>query len=210
MSHPVGLAVFGDKLLVSDSGNDRILVWNSWPVSHGQAADAVIGQDDLVSCTQNRGEATINGKGFNAPVYLWSDGNRLAVPDLVNNRVLIWNSWPGTGSEMRSADLVLGQENLLSHEPATTSTGMNGPEAVTFDGRRLFVSDSNNNRVLIWNGFPNTDAQAANVVIGQPDFDTADWPAIGPAYFDYPGQVASIEGKLFVPDNGSNRVLIFE
>ena len=210
MNKPTGLAMYGEKLLVSDVRNDRVLVWNSWPQTNGQPADDVIGQDDLDSCPVNRGETAVTGRGFNIPAFIWSDGNRLAIPDLSNNRVLIWNSWPGTAADMRNADLVLGQQTLNSDLSQVGSTGMSGPEAVLFDGKRMFVADSDNNRVLIWNAFPVSSGQAADVVLGQPDFETNDIPDISSATFDYPGQMSVINGKLFVPDWDGNRILIFE
>ena len=210
MNRPTGLAMYGDKLLVSDVRNDRVLVWNSWPETNGQPADDVIGQDDLVSCSANRGETAVTGRGFDIPAFLWSDGERLAIPDLSNNRVLIWNSWPGTASDMREADLVLGQLALDANLSQVGQSGMAGPEAVLFDGERMFVSDSSNNRVLIWNGFPLRSGQAADIVLGQADFETNDIPDISPTSFDYPGQLSVINGKLFVPDWDGNRVLIFE
>lgn len=212
MNSPTGLAVFDGKLLVSDTSNDRILVWNTWPTTNGQAADAVLGQDDFVTCTENRGAggATVTGRGFNAPVFIWSDGTHLAVPDLWNKRVLLWNQWPGTGTEMVAADVVLGQEDFVSNGGGVSATTLKGPESVMFDGDRLFVSDSGNNRVLVWNSWPTTNAQAADIVLGQPDFESDFWPETGPATFNYPGQATSINGMLLVPDWSNNRTLIFK
>lgn len=212
MNTPAGLAVFDGKLLVSDTSNHRILVWNTWPTINGQAADAVLGQDDLVSCTNNRGDGfnVVSGRGFNGPVFIWSDGVHLAVPDQNNNRVLLWNQWPGTDSDMVAADVVLGQADFVSYGSGLSASAMNAPQSAMFDGTRLFVSDSNNNRVLIWNSWPDANTKTADVVLGQPDFETNDWPDAGSDNFSYPGQAVSINGKLLVPDWDNSRIMIFE
>lgn len=210
MGKPNGLAVLGGRLLVADQNSHRIMVWNDWPTQNGQPADGVLGQEDLESCGRNRGLGEVTGRGFDIPVFIWSDGKRLAVPEFDNNRVLLWKSWPGSGADMRPADVVVGQQNLTSNTPALGSTGLDGPESVTFDGKRLFVTDVNNNRVLIWNSFPASNGQPANVVLGQTDFESSEDAGSDADSFDYPGQPASINGKLLVPDWDGHRIMIFE
>lgn len=46
---------------------------------------------------------------------------------------------------------------------------MYSPRGVFVDDRHVVVADSGNHRVLIWHGFPDTDEQSADVVLGQPD-----------------------------------------
>ena len=43
---------------------------------------------------------------------------------------------------------------------------------------RLLVADTNNSRVLVWLTFPTTNGQAADFVLGQPDFTTGT-PGVG-------------------------------
>ena len=40
---------------------------------------------------------------------------------------------------------------------------------MTSNGNQLFVADTGNNRVLVWNGFPTNNDGAADRVLGQAD-----------------------------------------
>lgn len=44
------------------------------------------------------------------------------------------------------------------------------PRGVCLADGKLFVADTGPNRVFIWHQLPTEDGQAANVVLGQPDF----------------------------------------
>ena len=109
MSSPEVLTVAGDKLIVSDSENNRVLIWNSIPTENGQAADVVLGQADFDNCDENRG-STVAADTLYQPTGLWSDGTRLVVQDSDNSRTLIWNTFPTSNGQ--PADLVLGQDDF--------------------------------------------------------------------------------------------------
>lgn len=53
---------------------------------------------------------------FNHPTGLASDGARFLLCDRFNNRVLIWNTLPGTCDAQ--PDLVLGQKSFFTNNPA--------------------------------------------------------------------------------------------
>ncbi len=97
---------------------------------------------------------------FNHPGNVATDGTRLLLADRNNNRVLIWNSLP-TGNS--APDIVLGQENFYSNYPGTDMNKMNWPIGVSVYGGKVLVTDTYNNRVLIWNSFPTTNGQAADM-----------------------------------------------
>src|SRR5262249_31148775 len=46
---------------------------------------------------------------------------------------------------------------------------LNFPRFALSDGKRLFVADAGNDRVLVWNSIPTHNGQPADVVLGQPD-----------------------------------------
>jgi len=50
---------------------------------------------------------------------------------------------------------------------------MRGPQGVWIQGTRLFVADTDNSRILVWNTIPTSNYQAADYVLGEPDFNTA-------------------------------------
>jgi hypothetical protein len=203
-----GLFVVGGKLIVSDRNNNRVMIWNSIPTANGANADVVVGQTDFTSAV-----TAVTQTNLNEPEGLWSDGTKLVVADFMNNRVMIWNTFPTTNGA--PADVVLGQTDFTSFEAPTppTSQSLDRPGGVASDGTRLFVEDSGNARILVFNTFPTANDPAADIVLGQPDFTHNDAnggsstpTAMG---FGFPFGMSIIGNQLFVDDESNNRFVVF-
>jgi hypothetical protein len=214
LSYPTAVFYDGVNLFVSDSGNHRILIWNGLPTTNGEAADLVLGQANFSGDQPNRGTFGADAEYLNSPEGLYSDGTHLFSADNGNSRVLIWNTVPTTNGQ--EADVVVGQEDFTTRQcnrlevfafPDTTCQ----PHGVAFDGTKLYVSDTINNRVLIWNNLPTTNGEDADVVIGQENFSDEDGnkggsdPTIDSLYS--PHALLVTGSKLYVTDPGNNRVL---
>jgi hypothetical protein len=91
--------------------------------------------------------------GMRLPTAVASDGNTLAVVDTANNRILIWTSIPGTNGV--EANFVVGQPDFKSSlvQPLSAHS-LRGPQGVWIQNGKLFVADTGNSRVLIWNSIP--------------------------------------------------------
>ena len=206
LSTPVCAVVEGDRLFVSDFGNDRLLIWEGLPAANGAPASLVLGQSDMLT----NGSATTSG-GFDGPAGFCVAAGRILVADSGNNRILIWSSIPASSGV--PADLVLGQTDFTSRLPnrggQPTATGLDGPLAVWSDGTRIVVADSGNHRLLIWNRFPSAAGTPADVVVGQTSVFAAQARA-GADGMRAPTDVDSDGVRLFVADAGNNRVLVFD
>jgi DNA-binding beta-propeller fold protein YncE len=90
--------------------------------------------------------------------------NFLHVVDHSNNRVLVFNVAPGSIANGENASYVLGQTNFTTAAGATTQSGMRLPSGLDYDATytRLFVGDSSNNRVMVFNVAPGTIANGEN------------------------------------------------
>jgi hypothetical protein len=148
------------------------------------------------------------------PTGVWTDGTRLLVADNYNHRVLLWNQFPTTQGQ--PADVVLGQTSFSTNAATTTATGMNTPSYVTATALQLFVTDTQNHRVLVWNQLPTTHGAAADLVLGQADFTSAvpyD-PATGgdpsARSLNQPAGVFVAWPRVLVSDSGNHRVLVYE
>ncbi len=204
---PAAIYSDGTKLYISDYAHSRILAWNSMPTVSNQAADFVIGQPNMTNNTITSGAA-----GTYSPTGVFSDGTRLYVGDTMHNRTLIWNSLPTTDGA--AADIVLGQpdfNNTASNYVVLNAASLNTPNFIHSDGIRLFVADSLNHRVLIWNNIPTSNGQAADVVLGQPDLvsNTSNNGGVSGSSLNNPNSVFSDGTRLFVSDSGNNRVLVW-
>ncbi len=193
----------GNKLLVADGTNNRILIWNSIPTSNGQAADVVVGQPDFSTTTAGTSASKMN---YPTGIYVTISG-KLIVTEFKNNRVLIFNKIPTTNGT--SADVVIGQSSFTTNSTGNAANQMDGPwdAGVTPDGR-LLISDDNNNRILIFNQIPTTNGASADLVIGQTGFGLSTG-GTSASQFKLPNVTVSPEGKLACGDYGNNRVLIF-
>lgn len=198
ISQPLGgIATDGDTFYAVDSGNNRILGWNSVPAS-GAAADFVIGQDSFSTSAPGTGATRLA-----LPASVFIANGKLIVADSGNNRVLIWNALPTANVP---ANVVLGQAGFTTADPGTSATGLSFPVAAVVGNNHLIVSDQNNNRVLIWNTVPSASNAAADVVIGQADFSLN---AAGDQEdgLSLPAGLWSDGFRLLVADSGNNRVM---
>jgi sugar lactone lactonase YvrE len=220
--YPIGVVVdSGENLYVSDVVLSRILEFNT-PVASGNAASLVFGQQNLTSngC-DNPG---IGAQSLCGPVGLALDSaENLYAADSDNNRALEFNAPLAANPPNTAADLVLGQPDLTHSGPnMTKSDGLYSPFGIAIDRsvtpNRLYVADMLNSRVLGWNSVPAfTNGQAANIVIGQPDFFSwgcnrslpeASIPAPTANSLCQPEAVAvDPDGNLYVADTTNNRVL---
>ncbi len=189
---PQGVWIQNGKLFVADTQSHRVLIWNRIPTSNGAAADVVVGQPNFTTATEQdltRAIVAPTASTLLNPVSVTTDGTRLYVADLAHNRVLIWNTIPTTNGA--AADVVIGQpdfttavannsEKLCESNGTDADTGdptyparcartLDFPRYALSDGKRLFVADGGNDRVLIYNSVPTTSAPTPDVILGQFD-----------------------------------------
>jgi len=192
----------------------------------GQAARLVIGQTSFTSQASGASNTLLGGAGgiaFANNTLFVADSNRVGFTP-TNNRVLMFQNLsqtlPVPTGEIPAysgtcpvcggqATVVLGQPDFLSTNFHTTQNGMRNPVAVATDGRILAVADTENNRILIWNTIPASNGQPADIVLGQPNFNTVQPIAATASSFRGPEGVWIQNGKLFVADTQNNRILIW-
>ncbi len=233
-----GIFVFGTNLYVPDVNSNRILVFDAvenWPAEttrFSPAARAVVGQDSFNVGRPNRNGLAVGPNGFAYPVSVWVGGSEMYVADAANNRVLVL---PGRDFAFNAASRVIGQVRLdqsganlvegrefyfldgFTNERTAVGNGLGGT-CVALDGDRLYVADSQNNRVL---GFADVrrikPLDFANLVIGQADLSGTvvngpggDAGSTSERGLNSPTCVAvDKEGNLWVADTGNGRVLRF-
>jgi uncharacterized protein (TIGR03437 family) len=192
LSGPQGVWFQNGKLLVADTHNSRVLIWNKIPTSNNQPADVVLGEPNFTTryIAPPAGPVAAANTLYD-PVSVTSDGTHLFVADLGNHRVLIWNEIPT--SNQTPADVVLGQPNMTSSYgnnsnnlcpsngvdisgnptyPVLCANTMSYPRFALSDGTRLYVADGGNDRVLIYKSIPTVSNTTPDNVLGQPDFNS--------------------------------------
>ena len=184
------------------------------PICVGTAS-VVLGQPDFNTTTTN---LTTTQNNIRLPTAVASDGVRLVVADTNHNRIMIWNHIPTTNNA--NADVVVGQPNFNTGTVPTngtpSATTMNGPQGVWIQNGKLYVADTQNNRILIYNKIPTTNGAPADVVLGQPNFTTFVQVDLSQQNTNATAQnmlnpvsVTSDGTRLFVTDLGYNRILIW-
>ena len=232
-----GIAYAADRLFIADDNrigaapaNNRILIFGNLsgtlpaptaalqynsvcPVCVGTAS-VVLGQPDFTTNTTN---LNASPSDLRQPTAVASDGVHLVVADTNHNRVMIWNKIPTANNT--PADVVVGQPDFVTLNPppgTPTATTLRGPEGVWIQNGRLYIADTQNNRILIYNTIPTKNGAAADVVLGQPNFttfvqiDITQQTAVAAANnMLNPVSVTSDGTRLYVTDLGFNRVLIW-
>ncbi|WP_231292587.1 hypothetical protein [Leptospira meyeri] len=203
------IASSSNRLFVSDTVNNRQLIYNTLPTSN-VAADVVLGVSNFTTA----GPGTCSNVDLSSSEGVSTANGKLFVADEGHHRVLIWNTIPT--SNYTPPDIVLGQADFNSCNsnrggPTPTASSLATPGGVWSDGTRLFVADSSNGRVLVWNTIPTTNGQPADLVLGQANMEsnvsatTASGFSVGGVYNLFSNGV-----QLFIGDGYNNRVLIWD
>ena len=121
------------KVVVADSYNDRILIWNTFPTRSGQPADVQLTHADLAW-----------------PWGVWTDGTRLAATSTSKSKILFWNTLPSSGNPAPSFSSTGGGQ-------------LGTPRTITTNGRWFGVGDHNSRAgagditTHVWQTFPTSD-----------------------------------------------------
>ena len=195
---------------VASLGAFFLLTANSYAAVY--QASYVLGQSDFVSSGANTTQATLN---YPQDMAYDSVNHRLFVVDSSNSRVVVFDVATTTIQNGENASYVLGQTDFVSSNTATTQDGMNNPISVAYDAvnDRLFVADTYNNRVLVFNVAPGTiqNGENASYVLGQTDFTSAT-ATVSQSGMNQPSGLAfdPTNDRLFVGDLYNSRVLVFD
>ncbi len=205
---PRGVCLHGQRLIACDSGNHRVLLWNTLPQRSGQEADVVLGQRDFTSEGPAAGGPR---RGLHLPTGVLVVQGRLVVCDAWHHRLLVWERLPQENGT--PPDYALGQPDLDHTQPnrggEPDGRSFYWPYGAAWLQGWFYVADTGNRRVLGWQGFPQPD-QPADLVLGQ-DSPRARLEnrggAPGPDTFRWPHAVAGNREWFFVADAGNHRVL---
>ncbi|MDH7518062.1 MAG: hypothetical protein QHH19_06970 [Candidatus Thermoplasmatota archaeon] len=162
--HSMGIASDQNHLLLADTCNNRILIWNTLPTGN-IAPDVVLGQKDFNTNTPGTTQDKLRW-----PVAVATDGEKVIVADTYNNRFLIWNKFPTKNGE--PADLVLGQDDFTTSSENVDQNSICWPWAVWTNGEKLIVTSTRGCSILIWNSFPTKNNQNPDLVLTNNDFGT--------------------------------------
>lgn len=213
---PFGVWVEQNKLLIADAYNHRVLVYDAIPSTHNACANTVIGQVDSTGGAANQGNSYSNSNTLYEPRYICVKNNKLMISDTNNNRVLIFDGIPNFNNT--SANIAVGQQDTThgavnQGKPNPDATTLACPQGVWWDGKKFYVAEYLNNRVLIFNSLPTGNNIPGNVVIGQKNF-TSSSPnqGIGPGAntLSRPYTLLVANSMLFVADFNNHRVLIYK
>ena len=215
---PVGLAV--DSLggvYVADSSNSRVLHYLD-PFAGDSTADRVFGQDNFTNRNSDFPYGTASSLAAPNGVSI-GPGNDLWVADTIGHRAVRFANAPAQPTTGASANLILGQSGFVStgtfppYAPGCAANRMNAPAGIfAAASGRVYVADSSNHRILVFNP-PFTNGMNAAAVIGQANLTScADnrGGTVGAATLSNPrGVFEDTDGTLFVADTGNNRVLVY-
>lgn len=174
------VATADGKLLVADSDNHRILVWNTFPTATGQSASFAI------------------NLGADAwPWGIWSNGTKVAATLTSKGMLKLWNTFPTTGNE--PADVTI---------TSSTTNCLGTPRGIVSNGTAILTGDhngrcGNSSAAHVFTSWPTSSAAAPAYDIVPDDANYA-WPhgtfdsSSGKLYLlsrklvEYPGASASL------------------
>jgi sugar lactone lactonase YvrE len=210
----LGVAVdkVSGRLFVADTFNGhRILSWPSVSSFYNaQPADVMLGQPDEFTAGCNTGG--VSASSLCIPYGLAVDSaGALYVSDRSNNRILRYVPPFATGM---AASGIFGQGGSFTTGTANnggiSANSLSAPRGLAVDNGALFVHDSGNRRVLVYNN-PNGDF-TADAVIGQADMTSAVSSAASSTRFGGgdSGLALDSSGRLYLAIGiGDSRVLRF-
>jgi uncharacterized protein (TIGR03437 family) len=176
LRYPTGLTIDATgRIYVSDT-LARVLIYQSSPQTTGNPAMKMLGQVIVPTGQQPPSVPNSTQFGYPAGLAMIANNTQLVVADAAYNRLMVFaalDSWLSTPnippSSSPAAISVIGQADYSGNTASAAASGLNAPSQVAVSGSELFVTDSGNNRVVV---FPQaaTGGTPATRELGQLDF----------------------------------------
>ncbi len=202
-----GAAVSDTHLVVFDQGLGRALIFNKSTPREG--AIAVLGRTSFTDfCMSSCSSRTAS---FYYPLAgAFDSQNRFYVNDNGGNRILVYNTLPTTSGA--AADFVLGQDDFTT---TTANSGgivagqLNSPQGVFAFGDRLYVADTYNQRVLVFQLPITQNRQLPILSIGSASVNSLGGGAISATNLSFPAGIFTDGSRLFITEWIGNRILVY-
>jgi hypothetical protein len=210
-----GVAICDGRLVVADTGNRRVLVWDAIPERNGTPADLVLGQRDFTTRDDGGGLAA-GAVGMRWPHAVAMAAERLFVADAGASRIMIWHRLPSSNGAPCHA--VLGQAGFdgIDHNRGAYDPGaatLNMPYGIASLSGMIVVADTANSRLLGHDLATIATGIAADRLAGQRSFHDKGENRWAPADRDalcWPYGIATCGNTAIVADSGNNRVLLWD
>jgi sugar lactone lactonase YvrE len=194
------------NLFVGDTGNHRVLVFNmSGSISNNMNATNVLGQPDF---TSGASPGFTQSSTPSAAAITVDDARHIVfVGDAA--RVLAFDISSGITNGM-NASYVIGQPDFTSS--LLDNAHIEYVAGLSYDPltHRLYVSDSNHTRVLVFDVTTLSDGPTPIAVLGQPDLNTVNYNTAQNGLSGPRGlSVDATNHLLYVADSNNRRILIF-
>ncbi len=206
LNRPSHVSVCTDgRLLVTDTGNHRILIWNQIPQDSFVPADFVIGQENFETAASGVGPYKLN-----QPVAAFCTHQGILVSDGGNHRVLLFSR-----QDYRKARLVIGQPDFFANKPSCSQSSLGRVEDLWIDGNQLLIADTSHHRILFFGTFPTHNGAKAQKVLGQTSFERClpnqGLPnnSVSNDTLHEPSSLAIRDGVLAVSDRKNKRILFY-
>ncbi len=206
---PYGVCSDGHHLWIADTGNRRVLFYESIPRENYAPADRVIGKSSFSERDYDHRDSI-----WPYSVKIGPQG-ALAITDTQYYRVLLWKDWQQAFRQ--KADSIIGQasfegngQNQFGWFPKANTLNWCYDTCFYRDG--LWVADTGNSRVLWFPRVPEDHNGAAENLIGQKDFTTGSenkdtiWSTEDSLY--WPFQVCIEQQTMVIADTGNHRIVI--
>lgn len=211
----------GNRLFVADTGNNRVVTYDTAIIENGEAATYVLGQPDFNNEAEGLGESAMLQP---TEVVYDEAGSWLFVGDNGNNRVLAFDAAVSSLANGKAASHVIGQGDFTSNVGGTSQQALQMSTAgrLGYDAasRYLYIGDHANNRFMVFDTAALATHMPATQVIGQSD-------DAGTQHFltNYPNNRHPLPNsfaeaahvaldvsrhRLFVADRGNARVNIYQ
>ncbi|MEO1377836.1 MAG: hypothetical protein AAFW70_26870 [Cyanobacteria bacterium J06635_10] len=150
------ITVWGDNLVVTDAGNNRVMIWQGIPTENNTPCTVVLGQKSFDIVEMNRGVYFPKANSLSMPYGVAATEDWLLVTDTANSRLLAWKKPQSILSlQGADADLVIGQNDFQSKGEnrdygLPTRNSLNWSYGINIHNNTAAIADSGNNRVMLW------------------------------------------------------------
>lgn len=150
------ITIWDNNLVVTDAGNNRVMIWQGIPTENNAPCTVVLGQESFDLVEINRGAYFPQANSLSMPYGVAATSGWLLVTDTANSRLLAWKK-PQSIILLQGADadLVIGQNDFHCKGEnrdygLPTRDSLNWSYGINVHNNTAVIADSGNNRVLLW------------------------------------------------------------